>query len=84
MTCEPMSHRSLHLTRLDRAVVIASAILAAVALYATGAGLALIPLALGAGVVGLHSALTPEPRLPEPTPRVLVVDVHDRDDDPPR
>ena len=84
MTCEPMSHRSLHLSCLDRAVVIASAILAAFALYAAGAGLALVPLALGAGAVGLRSALAPEPRPPEPPPRVLVVDVLDRDDDPRR
>ena len=84
MTCEPMSHRSLHLSRLDRAVVIASAILAAVALYVTAAGVALIPLALGAGVIGLHSALAPPPPAPEPPPRVLVVDVLDRDDDPRR
>ena len=84
MTCEPMSHRMLHLTCLDRIVVIASAILAAFALYAAGAGLALVPLALGAGAIGLRSALAPPPRAPEPKRRVLVVDVLDRDDDPPR
>jgi hypothetical protein len=76
-----MSHRTLHLTCLDRVVVVASAILAALALYAAGAGLALVPLALGAGAIGIRSALAPPPRPPEPPERVLVVDVLDRDDD---
>ena len=61
-------------------VAVVVAVAAALALIAGAGDLALVAAALGAGAIGLHSALvTPEPAVAPPSGKVLVVDVSHRD-----